>query len=438
VTGLGTELDVAASARGCRGCHGRLGAPVLDLGPQPLIDDPVPADVAGRVPQAPVIVLICERCGLVQLDPDSVPDPPATDDGLGGILANSTHGHARRRPGALADHQAAWAQRVLRHTRLPPGSLVTDVASGDGAVLDQYRDAGMTVLGHESRGALVAAAEVMGIATVTDDFAAPEAVRRIAARGGADLILINHALSHADDVEAVLAAVAEAVKADGWVAIEFLDLASVLGRGHFDIFCHAHRSYLSLTTLEHLLARHGLVVTAAHRSTVHGGSLQLLVRRAGSGVTRSVAAPRLLTRDAAVGVTDPAVFGRLGDRARIAGRRLREHLGVARTAGTTVVGYGAPGRAVALLAIAHVGEDLLPFTVDRDPEKQGLSLPGSAVPIRAAGAIYDVRPDEVMVLAWTWAAEVARQLAHGGEWGGRLVVPLPRLRTLTRREERRA
>jgi hypothetical protein len=330
----------------------------------------------------------------------------------------------------MADHLVAWSADVLGRTRLPAGSLVVDIASGDGALLDPFRDAGMTVLGHEPRPELADAARASGVPTIAGALGSSSSAAIVDASGGARLLLVNHALAHLDDMDAAVAALDRSLAPDGWVAFEFLDVTSLIAGGSFDVLGHAHRSYLSLTALGRLLARHGLALVAARRSSIHGGSIQALARKTGRDRVRRVGVDRLLARDVAACLTDPRTFALLGERALARGRRLRQHLEVAAVAGTRVVGYGAPGRAVPLLAIAGVGPDLLPYTVDRDREKQGLSLPGSAITIRDVAAIDEDRPDEVMILAWTWTAEIGTELARVRDWGGRLVVPLPRLRTL--------
>jgi hypothetical protein len=431
VTGPDMESALATSAPGCRACHQTLDHPVLDLGLQPVVDDPLPPAAAASVPLAPVVVRVCRSCALVQLDPPAVQDtsPTAAAD-MAAALARARHGHARRRPGAMTDHLVAWSTDILRRTRLPVGSLVVDTASGDGALLDPFRDAGMTVLGHEPRPELADAARASGVPPITGVLESSASAAILGEAGGAQLVLVNHALAHLEDMDAAVAAMDRSLASDGWVALEFLDVTSLIAGGSFDVFGHAHRSYLSLTALERLLARHGLALVAARRSSIHGGSIQALARKASRDRVRRVGVDRLLARDVAACLTDPRTFALLGERASARGRRLRQHLEAAAVVGTRLAGYGAPGRAVSLLAIAGVGPDLLPYTVDRDREKQGLSLPGSAIEIRDVAAIDEDRPDELMVLAWTWAAEIGSELARVRDWGGRLVVPLPRLRTL--------
>ena len=426
-----TRMTGNESAALCRACAHPLGSPVLDLGPQPLLDDPVAPSVASSIPLVAVRIALCRSCGLAQLR--TGPQPPVSDPAVTATLSASRHGHGRRRPGASTAHLVAWASDVMAATRLPAGSLVVDVASGDGAALQPYAEAGMAVLGHESHAALAAAANADGLRTVGDAFGSRGSFATMGSGGGAALVVVNHALAHVDDLEAVVGRIRAVLVPGGWVAIETLDFGAILRRGLFDVLGHAHRSYFSLASLASLLSGSGLGIVAAHRGAVHGGTLRVLARADASAATAHRSLRRLLAADERVGVTDPDALGWLGDRAERVGEQLHEHLASASHAGTSVVGYGAPGRAVSILSLARVDVGILPFTVDRDATKHGLALPGSGVRVRPVEALDEARPREVLVLAWTWAREIADELARVGAWGGRLVTPMPRLRTLRRR-----
>jgi hypothetical protein len=424
-------MTATGSGARCRACAYPLGAPDLDLGPQPLLDDPVAPIAASSIPLVPVRIALCRSCGLAQLC--AVPRPVISDPAVAATLASSRHGHGRRRPGASTAHLVAWAAEVLTRTRLSGGSLVVDVASGDGAALQPYAEAGMAVLGHESHADLAAAANADGLRTTGETLGSPASTAVIRSGGGAALILVNHALAHADDLEASVGRIRAALVPGGWVAIETLDFGAILRRGLFDVLGHAHRSYFSVASLASLLAASGLAIVAVRRDAVHGGTLRVLARADGSSLIAQRSLDRLLAADERVGATDPDALGRLGERAALVGEELHEHLAAAARSGTSVVGYGAPGRAVSILSLARVDVGLLPFTVDREATKHGLALPGSGVPVRGVEALDVARPREVLVLAWTWAREIANELGRVGAWGGRLVTPLPRLRTLPRR-----
>jgi SAM-dependent methyltransferase len=328
----------------------------------------------------------------------------------------------------MAAHLRSWSSDLL--TRICPAvnPLVVDVGSGDGALLEHFVAAGLDVLGFESRADLAGVANAAGIHTISAPFGMAEATDLAAGGRLAGLVLVNHVFAHVEDLGALAAAVRVILTPDGWLAVEFHDLASLVEDGQFDAISHAHRAYLSLSTLRALLGRHGLNVVATRRSAVYGGSIQVLARSRGAGPVDQIEIDRLLVRDRVARLDDPATFARLGERARDCSARLRKHLEDAAERMTRVAGYGAPGRAVTLLGVAGVDSRLLPYTVDRDPSKQGRCLPGSGIPIRALAALEEDRPDEIVVLAWTWADEIRADLIRAGTWAGRLVVPLPDLR----------
>ncbi len=395
---------------------------------QSVLDEPVPPSEAASIPRAPLCLSLCTSCALLQpprsrgagwLDPQPEVIPQ---------YQSRIHGHTTRRPGSMASHLQSWSENLLALVSPAADPLVVDVGSGDGALLEHFLKAGLDVLGFESSTDLARAANAAGIRTITTQFGADEATSLTARGRLAGLVLVNHVFSHVDDLDVLAAAIREILTPDGWLAVEFHDLATLVEDGQFDAFSHAHRAYLSLSTLRALLSRHGLDVAAARLSAVYGGSIQVLARLRGGGPIEQVEIERLLVRDRTARLDEPATFARLGERARDGGTRLREHLEDAAARRTRVAGYGAPGRAVTLLGIAGVDSRLLPYTVDRDPSKQGRCLPGSGIPVRATAALADDQPDEIVVLAWTWADEIRADLARTGTWKGRLVLPLPSLR----------
>ncbi len=216
---------------------------VLDLGPQPVADDLFDsAREAGAAPRHRLAVGCCEACGLVQLD-------PATP-----VLPNAAHGHGSAFSGTVLEHERIWTAELLRLPSLPPRARVLDV-SGGGGLLRGFAEAGHAVHGGDG---------------------GPEPVTA----GTFDLVLANHSLSHADDLDAAVAGCAAALAPSGTLAVEFHSAEGIVGGGQFDVICHAHRSYLSLTALSGVLARHGLTVTDARALPLHGGVVRLLARRA--------------------------------------------------------------------------------------------------------------------------------------------------------------
>jgi hypothetical protein len=378
-----TESTPASS---CRSCGGADLDPIIDLGPQPDPDRLLDRWGSDTAPEAPIRLSICSTCGLVQL---VGPRP----DGPG-----SPHGHGGPAIGA-AD---AWLQRLLRE--LPPDHRIVSEVDGSASSL----------------------------ATAIADFRVP--TRRLSSGAGtlAGLVLVGHALAHADDLDRLLSAVESELAPRGLVAVDFHHLLGLVN-GQFDVLSHAHRSYLSLLSLEAALERHDLVVCAAETTAEYGGSVRVLAKRRRDGIVSSADAAaieqvRQAELDARIARRDG--FDGLSGQVMRACADLRDFLDDALRDGRTVAGYGAAARGTTLLNLAGVGVDRLSFTVDRSPAKQHRLLPRSRIPVLPPDEIERIQPDDVLLLPWPLATEIAEQLASARGWGARFVVAMPRLEVL--------
>ena len=398
---------------GCRSCSASEVVTVMDLGEQPVADD-LCDDVAGahEAPRYRLALGSCGRCGLVQLD-------PATP-----VLANAAHGHGSAFSGTVLEHEHRWAEELLALPSLPSSARVLDTASGAGGLLRPFLGAGHTVRGWERDEALAAQADARGVSTAHLDG------NRDREAGQYDLVLVNHTLSHADDLDAAVRTLCAALAPDGTLAIEFHSALGVLTGGQFDVICHAHRSYLSLTALRSALDRHGLVVTSARALPLHGGVIRVEATQAGAERPHgSVTA--LLDAERSVGLGSAEAWAPVAKRAD----RVRERLSVAltahREAGRSIAGYGAPSRGTTLINYCGLDAVQLPRSADRSPAKQGRYLPGSATRVCPPEELTADRPDLLVVLVWPLRDEVLAQLADLRSAGTRFLFPLPELEEVT-------
>jgi hypothetical protein len=362
----------------CRSCRAPLVEKVLDLGMQPASDFFPPEDTPGEDPRWPLQLWLCTTCALVQLGPDAtIPEPPLAVESA-----------------TMRRLAAQGSATVLDESGLGPGATVTEAASHHGG----------SWLPH-----LVAA----GLRVVPLSEGRP-----------VDLVVDVHALAHGTDTEAALAGLAARVNPTGRLVLEFHHLLPLLRQTQFDTVRHGHSVYLSVLALRPALARHGLAVTSVHASEAYGGSLRVTARPDGLA-TADPSVGEVVSAERGAGLDNPDVLRGLQERALRSRTALRRYLEDARRGGRVVLGYGAPSKAPILLCSSDIGSALLPFTADLSPAKHGRRLPGCGVPIRSPEELLAARPDEVLVLTWDIAHEVAEQLAVVSEWGGRFIVPVP-------------
>jgi SAM-dependent methyltransferase len=406
-------------AGACRFCGAALHRTFVDLGRAPLSNAFLTEQqLATAEPHYPLHAFVCESCLLVQVAQVEAPEHVFHD-----YLYFSSYSDSWLR------HAEAYAERMTDELGLTNQSLVVEVASNDGYLLQYFIRRGVGVLGVEPA-KTVAAVALRGNIPTEIAFFGEATARRLAAAGHqADLICANNVLAHVPDLNDFVGALPVLLKPSGIVTVEFPHLSRLIEDCLFDTIYHEHFSYFSLHVVRRVFARHGLIVFDVDRLTTHGGSLRIHAchaddpRRSPTDRLRAV-----LAEEQATGLTDLATYDRFAETVIDAKCGLLEFLIAARRSGRRVAGYGAPAKASTLLNYSGIGPELLPFTVDRSPHKQGRYLPGVQIPIFAPSRLLDFRPDYVLILPWNLTEEIAGQMVAIRDWGGQFVVPIPRVR----------
>jgi hypothetical protein len=324
-------------------------------------------------------------------------------------------------------HAKRYAEAMIGELSLTPGSLVTEVASNDGYLLQHFLTAGIPVLGVEPAGNVAEAARARGIRTEVQ-FLGPETGAEIARRHGqADLVTANNVLAHVPDIRGFATGLRALVKDTGLITLEFPHLLRLINRRQYDTIYHEHYSYFSLITASRALGTAGLAVVDVDELDTHGGSLRVHARPQETAGEATGRVKAVLDGEESAGLDTVAGHeGFAPEVLKIKSELLGFLLGAAKD-GRSVVGYGAPGKGNTLLNHCGIRADLLAYTVDRSPVKQGKFLPGTHIPIYAPERIAETRPDYVLVLPWNLKREISQQLDYIRSWGGRLVFPIPAL-----------
>ena len=402
----------------CLGCGAPLTRTWVDLGEQPLANSNLtPADLAKPEPRYPLHARVCDVCLLVQVD--SVVPREA--------IFNADYAYFSSFSDSWLAHCRAYVQAMTARFGLDAGSRVVEVASNDGYMLQYFVAAGVPVLGVEPSANTAAAAIARGVATDISFFGLATARRLAAAGHAADLLAAKNVLAHVPDINDFAAGVAALLKPQGVFTVEFPHLLRTIAGVQFDTIYHEHFTYLSLLAVERVFARAGLRVFDVEQHATHGGSLRVFAcfDAAGHTVQPGVAAVRAI--EVAAGLDRPQGYAGFDTRVRAVRDGLNGFFAQARAEGRTVAGYGAAAKGNTLLNYCDGGVANLAFIADRSPAKQGRLAPGSHVPIRDPQAIFDARPDYVLILPWNLRSEITAQLAGIRAWGGRFVTAIPTL-----------
>ncbi|HEX6087200.1 MAG TPA: class I SAM-dependent methyltransferase [Thermoanaerobaculia bacterium] len=416
----------------CRFCGATLSEVFADLGVQPLSNAYLhPDQLLEAEPFYPLVAQVCGRCFLVQVPSLVTPEHLFSDYAYFSSYSDSWLAHARD-----------YARAITARLGLGARSQVVEIASNDGYLLQNFREAGIPVLGIEPAANVGAVARERGIETWTTFFGTA-AAREIAGR--ADLLIANNVLAHVPDLNDFVEGLRIALAPQGTITIEFPHLLQLVRHVQFDTIYHEHFSYFSLMTVEKVLDAHGLQVVDVEEIPTHGGSLRVYARHRDAGGGQAIlpvpSDPRgqdtqdrqdclsstaaVLRKERELGLDRLETYRRFDESVRACKRSLLRFLIGAREKGKRVAGYGAPAKASTLLNYCGARTDLIDYTVDRSAQKQGRFVPGVRIPIHAPEELAATKPDYVLVLAWNLRDEIMGQMAHVRDWGGQFVIPVP-------------
>ena len=374
-----------------------------------------PGDLTRMEPFYPLVVFVCERCFLVQLEEFESPDRIFSDYAYFSSFSDSWVEHAR-----------IYTDRLVERLRLNFNHRVVELASNDGYLLQHFVTKGIPVLGIEPAANVAQAATEKGIPTLVEFFGERTACRLAAEGMRADLIVGNNVLAHVPNLNDFVRGMKILLKPQGVITLEFPHLMRLMAENQFDTIYHEHFSYFSFHTVRRVMAAHGLTVFDVDELSTHGGSLRIYVRHQEDATTSSGAGVEILAeKEKAAAVTDMETYVCFGERVKNTKRKLLDFLITAKNEGKSVVGYGAPAKGNTLLNYCGVRTDFIDYTVDRSPHKQGHFLPGTHIPIHHPDRIRETRPDYVLILPWNLTAEITEQMSYIRDWNGRFVVPIP-------------
>ncbi|GHE97643.1 methyltransferase [Amycolatopsis deserti] len=401
----------------CRLCGSTQLASVVDLGATPPCEAFLTeAQLDESENTFPLHLRVCTDCWLAQIPPLITPEETFTEYAYFSSYSES-----------WVDHAGRFVAGAVDRLGLDGDSFVVEVASNDGYLLKHVVAQGIRCLGVEPSVNVGQAARDAGVPTLTA-FLGPETGAAVRAEHGpADLVVANNVYAHIPDVIGFTKGLRALVADDGWVSIEVQHLLTLIEKTQYDTIYHEHFQYYTVASAQRALASGGLSLVDVELLPTHGGSIRLWAQPAETAGEPSHRMVDVLAREKAAGLHELSGYTEFAARVARVRRDLLRFLVDAADDGLTVVGYGAPGKGNTLLNHCGIRPDLLAYTVDRNPYKHGRFTPGTRVPILPPDRIAADRPDYVLVLPWNLRDELTQQLSYVGEWGGKLVFPIPRL-----------
>lgn len=394
----------------CRHCHAELSQVFLDLGTAPASNSFLKSEeLNGPETYYPLKLFVCQNCWLVQVD----------EFKRSSEIFSSEYVYFSSYSSTWLAHAKAYVESTLPRLGLGADSLVMEIASNDGYLLQYVQGLGVPALGIEPSGSTAKVAREKGIESIEEFFGVALA-QKLAQQGHqADLVVGNNVLAHVPDLNDFVGGLKVVLKPGGLVNLEFPHLYRLVELCQFDTVYHEHFSYLSLGTVRRLFAQHGLTVFDVEELPTHGGSLRIHARHQGDPLADETdCLLAVLRMEEGSGMTTAAYYQGFQGRVERMKAQMLAFLSAQRLAGKVVAGYGAAAKGNTLLNFCGVRPGQVAFVCDKSPHKQGLFLPGSRIPVLAEDTIRQRKPDFVLILPWNIKAEIKAQLDYIRQWGG--------------------
>lgn len=403
----------------CRHCSTPLEQVFIDLVNQP----PSNSFLAGEELNEPEVyyplkIYVCPDCFLVQVEEYKKSQDIFSDEYVYfSSYSTSWVAHAKK-----------YVEMAIERFGLTTDSLVVEIASNDGYLLQHCVEKGIPCLGIEPTGGTADAAKKKGVPTIREFFGEDFARKMVSDGKQADVLLGNNVLAHVPDINGFVKGLKVALKQSGTITMEFPHLVNLIEKHQFDTVYHEHYSYLSLTAVNTVFASHGLTLFDVEQLPTHGGSLRIFARHEEDGGRPvSQAVINLLAEEEAKGLKRLEYYEGFQDKADGVKADLLSFLIEQKRSGKTVAAYGAAAKGNTLLNYCGIKKDLISFCVDASPHKQGLFMPGSHIPVMAPEAMKEHTPDFILILPWNIKDEIMKQHSYVSEWGGSFVTAIPEL-----------
>ena len=402
----------------CRHCNNELQHVFCDLQTCPPSNAMVKPEMI-NYPETyfPLKVFVCDKCWLVQVDELEKAD----------AIFNNEYTYFSSFSTSWLKHAKAYTDYMTERFGFNENSLVVEIASNDGYLLQYFKEKNIPVLGVEPTANTAQVAIEKGIENIVDFFGSDLAGKKLLAK--ADLILGNNVLAHVPDINDFVKGVKIALKPNGVNTFEFPHLLQLVAQKQFDTIYHEHFSYLSLTNLKSVFETQGLEIFDVQEIPTHGGSLRIFTKHKEDNSKKVEDAVReILEKEAAAGMTSLAYYQDFQQKVDQIKYDFTEFLIQQKRNGKKIIGYGAAAKGNTLLNYCGIkGNDLIEYVVDASPYKQNKLLPGSRIPVFSSEKIAQTKPDFIVIFPWNLKDEISHQLAYAQEWGAKFVIAVPEL-----------
>ena len=403
----------------CRFCESALTNIFLDLGMSPMANSFLKsADLNTTEPCYPLCSYVCSNCFLVQLDEFEKPQE---------IFSN--YAYFSSFSTTWIDHVEEFVNQLINQFKIDKEKHVIEIASNDGYLLQHFKKKDIPILGIEPAKNIASYAESKGIPTINKFFGVDTA-QELAQNGQkADFLIAFNVMPHVPNLNDFVNGLKMILNNDGVLVIQFSAyLLKLIELNEFDMIYHEHFSYFSLGTLKKIFSELKLKIFDAEELSIHGGSLRLyIIHEENNSYQKSTRVDQILEKEKQFGLLETSTYDNFTKNIQNVKQDICNFFAEARKENKKIVCYGAPAKGNTLLNFCGIGKDFIEYTVDKNPHKQELFLPGTHIPIYSPEKVLSTKPNYLLILPWNLKDEIIEQMSFIREWNGKFVVLMPKI-----------
>lgn len=401
----------------CRFCKNELKTVFADLNTAPLVNNYIKSENFYKEEvYYPLITYACDNCKLVQTIDFNPSEQIFTDD----------YAYFSSYSSSWLEHSKNYVDMISKKLKLNSKSHVMEIASNDGYMLQYFKKKNIPFLGVEPCKSVADVAILNGINTLIDFFSYKLSKKL----PKSDLICMCNVLAHVPDINDFTKGIAEALKKEGTVTIEFPHLLNIIKNNQFDTIYHEHYSYLSLLFIEKLFKKAGLKVYDVEELKTHGGSLRVYGCHINSKKTINKNVSDLLNKEKKSGLDKMETYRKFYEKVKETKRTLLTLLTDIKSKGKKIVAYGASAKGNTLFNYCGISYDFIDYSVDLNPNKQNTYLPGSRIQVKHPDEIKKTKPDYILITPWNIQNEIIKQLAYTKKWNAKFIVAIPEAKVI--------
>jgi len=405
----------------CRYCHSQLFEDLIDLKFSPPSNSYLISRDIDKEIYYPLRVMFCKKCYLFQTSSN-------IDNN---IFFNNNYAYFSSYSSFYLSQCEKLVNILIKKFNLNYNSLVIEVASNDGYLLNFFKKRKIKTIGIEPSLSVAKVAKEKGLKIINKFFNKKLSMQLRKQKYSADIILAFNVLAHVPDIDDFLKGMPNLLNKDGCIIFEFPHVLNLIKLNQFDTIYHEHYSYLSISFLNKILIKYGLKIFDVENIPSHGGSLRVYISKISSKKYKiSDRVGSILDKERVNKLNNKITFKKFQNNIFKIKLDLLKLLLKLKSHKKMVIGYGAAAKGNTLINYFGISKDLLSYVVDKNKFKQGKFLPGSHIEIKDPKVIKTHKPDYIIILPWNLKKEILNELKYVKKWKCKFIVAIPKVTIL--------